>query len=238
MKILAIDTETIPNQSLPENFGFDPDTVKVGNMKDPAKIQVKLDEAKEKHSKTMSLDPAMCQLCTFCGITYDTETHKIINEVTLQVVEADKHDDLELVSTGWNTILMAHQERMPIISFNGIQFDLPVMLFRAIAQDVPVSPITYKYLTQKYNNKHHYDVMQILAGWDRQKWHKQDFYLNIFKLGSKDGFDGSMVYPTYQSGEYETIKQYCRNDVLTLCKLFTRVEPWFKVEIEENIGGK
>jgi hypothetical protein len=233
MKYLAIDIETIPSQSLPESCipQFDPSEVKIGNLKDPEKIKAKIAEEQANFeaskNKTMSLDPALCQLCTFCGVLYDTEDG-IIEETTYQLTESP--DDYDLVLNGWGTIIRAQSEKIPLVSFNGIQFDLPVMLFRAIKNDVPINTVQYKNLTAKYNNNHHYDVMQLLAGWDRQSWHGLEFYLNLFKLGNKGDMDGSKVYTAYQAEEYDKIREYCRNDVLTLCQLFNRIRHWFLTE--------
>lgn len=245
MKICCLDIETIPCQSLPTDClpQFDPAEVKVGNLKDPIKIEDKINEERKKFteglSKQMSLDPAYAQLCTFVGIEYDTETSKVLNDKTLQLIEADGHDDLELVGEAWTLIQRAYYERTPIVTFNGLYFDLPVLFFRAIRQDFPLDrPMIHRIMGQKYrDNSFHYDLMQILAGWDRNRWHSFDFYSRLFKFGDKEEFDGSMVYTAYQAKEYDKIKEYCHKEVLIMCELFTRLEPWIKNEYrEENYG--
>jgi len=238
MKIMAADIETIPNMSIPENCRpvFDPDEIKVGNMKDSVKIAAKIAEEQElfeeKLVKTMSVDPALCQVCTYVGILFDTDTGEPVSEVAQQLTAEDENDDLEIIANAWEQIHKAYQERTPLVTFNGIGFDLPVLLFRAIAQDIPVDRAMYDRLTMKYRNQYHYDLMQVLAGWDKNRWRKLEFYLNMFGLGTKGGMDGSQVYPAYMAGEYETIKTYCRGDVLGTCKLFARVAPWYYFELE------
>lgn len=232
MEILAFDIETIPSQSLPEACipQFDPEDVKMGNLKDHSKIAAKLEQEKasfaESLSKKMSLDPALAQLCTFCGIRYNAHTDKIVSEVSYQVTAEDDHDDYSAVYEGWSMIVSAYHERIPIVTFNGKSFDLPVMMFRAIQQDVPVDIKAYDALTYRYQNQHHYDLLQLLAGWERTRWHKLDFYLKLFGLKDKNDMDGSMVYTFYQAKEYDKIKEYCRNDVLSTCELFSRTYNW------------
>lgn len=238
MRILTIDCETIPNMSIPESCRptFDPDSIKLGNLKDPIKIEAKLAEEREafegKLCKTMSTDPALCQVCTFVGIEFDTDAMEPVSEVAMQLTAEDENDDLEIITNAWNQIHKAYQERIPLVTFNGIGFDLPVLLFRAICQDVPVDRVMYDRLTMKYKNQFHYDLMQALAGWDKQRWNKLEFYLNLFGIGTKGGMDGSQVYSAYMVGEYDKIKSYCRNDVMATSKLFARVAPWYYFELE------
>ena len=238
MRILTFDCETIPRMDIPESCRpqFDESEVKTGNAgTEKAREKIEKERAifEEKLVKIMSVDPALCQLCTFSGIIYETdEGGDIIEEKTIQLTAEDEHDDLEIIATAWAMIHKAYQERIPLVSFNGIGFDLPVLLFRAVVQDIPVDKVMYDRLTMKYRNQYHYDLMQVLSGWDRQRWNKLEFYLNLFGLGTKGGMSGDKVYPAYMAGDYETIKAYCRNDVLETCMLFARVAPWYYSELE------
>uniref|UniRef100_A0A6M3LDD6 Putative DNA polymerase n=1 Tax=viral metagenome TaxID=1070528 RepID=A0A6M3LDD6_9ZZZZ len=240
MRILGFDIETIPNQSIPESLKpqFNPDDIKTGNA-GPEKAMEKIEKERvifeQKLSKTMSTDPTLCQLCTFVGIIYDTDSGKSIEEIIVQVTAEDENDDYLAVTDGWKFIARAYHERIPLVSFNGIGFDLPIMFFRAMLQDVPVDGFMYNRLMMKYKNQYHYDLMQILAGWDKQRWNKLEYYLQLFGLGSKEGMSGADVYPAYMAGEFDKIRDYCRNDVLETCKLFARVAPWIYFQLE---GGK
>jgi len=240
MKIMGFDLESLPNLSIPESLKpqFDPDGIKTGNAgheKAMEKIEKERAIFEQKLSKTMSTDPTLCQLCTFVGIIYDTDTGESVEEVTVQVTADEDDDDYLAVVDGWKFISKAYHERIPLVSFNGIGFDLPVMLFRAMLQDVPLDGFMYNRLVMKYKNQFHYDLMQILAGWDKQRWNKLEYYLQLFGIGSKEGMSGADVYPAYMAGEYSKILEYCRNDVLETCKLFTRVSPWFYFQLD---GGK
>lgn len=191
MKILCADIETIPNQSLPTEClpQFCEADVKLGNTKDPAKVEEKIAEERKKWSerinKTMSLNPAFAQLCTFVGIIYDTTSEEIIKEGAYQLRDDDKDDDLDIVSNAWDFIHSAYRERIPLVTFNGILFDLSILFFRAIAQDVPIDTLMYRRLIGRYSNPCHYDLMQILANWDKQRWHTFDFYARLFGVGGK-----------------------------------------------------
>lgn len=242
MDIATIDIETIPCQNIPNECipKFDSESVKYGNLKDPVKRQAKEEEERAAFqdglTKKMSTTPTLAQLCTFVGIKYDTDKDKILEKVSIQVTKAYEADDLDAVSDGWDFIRKMYNERTPLVSFNGIGFDLPIMWHRAIAQDVPVDSFMYQRLTPRYGGPFHYDLLGILAGWtlDKMRGHNLDFFLNLFGIGSKGDMDGSKVYEAWQLGEYEKIQQYCESDVLQTCKLFQRVEAWIKIrDIQE-----
>ena len=223
MEIAAFDIETCPHQNLPAGVTpeFDPDSVKHGNTKDEDKRQAKEAQARAifKHGldKTMSLHPDLCEVITFCGVRYDT-TIGVIS----QVVTSGEPTTIE---NGWQWIKEAYKSFTPLVSFNGVNFDLPVMLHRAIDLKAPVSGRMFKDLTKRYNPQGHYDLMQILSGWDRQRYESLDFYLKRYGIGGKTG-DGSQVYGMWKKGQIKEIEEYCIGDVLKTAQLFARLELW------------
>jgi len=228
MKTITFDIETIPRQNLPEGVRpeFDPDSVKLGNVKDPSKIDDKIQKAREEFveglDKKMSLDPDLCEVVM---VSFSTDGK--MKSFGLDI------EEYERVYEAWSNIISAYQGRIPLVSFNGIGFDLPVLLHSAIRLDVPVSPFIYSAITPRYGNHHHYDLMRILTGEIHPVTGKSlDFYLQLFGLGAKSG-DGSQVYGMWQAKEYDKLKAYCEQDVLMTAKLFERVEPWIVKETEE-----
>lgn len=228
MEIIAIDIETIPHQGLPDECmpKFDPSSIKIGNC-GPEKAKAKIDAAEKKWKKAltkkMSLDPTLCQVCTFVGVHYDTESQKSKSVSSYQVSE-DIEAEYDCIYSAWDFIKKCKQEKIPLVTFSGINFDLPVLIFRAMALDIPIPQP--KYYMQKYSSVYHYDLMEILAHWDKQRWNSLDFYLRLFGLGGKGAFDGSQVYQAWKAGEYAKIQDYCMSDVMSLIALFERVEPW------------
>ena len=223
----CFDIETIPNFGMPSECipEFDESTVKLGNLKDEAKIKAKLDAARVEFElgkvKKMSVDPALCRVCTV-GFSDSDEA--------LQLEPLEDKDDLDLgeylvVKTAWTTITTKYMTRTRLVSYNGILFDLPVLWARARALDVPVDRSMYKALTQRYSHKHHCDLMQELAEWDRQRWKPLDFWLLSYGLGSKSG-DGSQVYEFWKQGKHEEIRTYCEQDVKLTAALFERTKSW------------
>jgi predicted PolB exonuclease-like 3'-5' exonuclease len=234
MIIAAFDIETIPSQELPAGLKpeFDPETVKYGNTKDLIKRQIKKDSERlafeSKLDKKMSTDPGLCQVCTFVGMKYDTEERKILKTVSIQW-GIDDNDELDVVHHGWEFIQSCYLNRHPIVTYNGIGFDLPVMIIAALRQDVVVSSLMYNALRVKWEgNIHHYDLMLMLSGWEKTRWKKMDFWLRLLGIGQKtEGMDGSEVYPAFQAEEFKKIQSYCEDDVRSTCELMARVQPYF-----------
>ena len=219
----VIDIETIPSQALPEGLvpEFDRDSVKVGNIKDSTKIEEKIIAAEiefnEGLDKKMSLDPDLCEVVCFA---FKTPNDKWVYG----------HGQPCLVGDAWDVIKGSYINHVPLVSYNGIAFDLPVLWHSAMRYNIPVSPQMYSDLTKKYQNPYHYDLMQILAGWDRTKWKPLDFYLKLFGIGEKTG-EGSEIYGWWQAQKYEKIKEHCENDCKLTAKLFERLVNWVVKEI-------
>lgn len=226
MSFCCIDLETIPSQSLPPGVKpeFDPDSVKTGNIKNERMIQDKIDIAKKDFNqaldKKMSLDPDLCEVVCFGKITPDD-------------IWIYGHDQPCLVCDAWDVIKKAYLDHIPIVSFNGIQFDLPVLWHAAMRLGIPVSPQMYSDLTKRYENRYHYDLMQILSGWDRTKWKPLDFYIKLFGIGEKAG-EGNEIYGWWKAGEYDKIREHCEADVKLTAKLFEKLEGYIVREIDSK----
>jgi len=214
MKTFFFDIETIPNPNIPAPT-FDPDEVKLGNTKDPVKIKAKLDEAelafKDGLVKKMSLDPDLCEVVSFAWNDGEdtTENISLAND---------------LVELACERITQAHLEGHVLVSFNGIGFDLPVLQRRAMLLNCKGIPGSiYQLLTKRYRPDVHFDVMQELGAWQRDKLKKQDYYLRLFNVGTVSDMNGSMVYDAWKNEEYDRIAQYCASDVDNLKALFGRI---------------
>ncbi len=241
MLIAAFDIETIPNEQLPEAAlpKFKQDV----RLKDPLKIEAAEEKFKEGLIKKMSISPNLCRVCTFVGTVHDTDTgHDIMSEsVSLQLTNDDfdpeepNFEERGLVSKAWDWITKIMMvEKIMMVSYNGVGFDIPVMTRRALLLDLPSNAIPhnafYK-LTKRYGRTHHYDIMQELAGWQRDKWESMDYYLALFGIQKvMTGWDGSMVHPAFQNGDFDKIQAYCEDDVRATIELFTRMRRFYPPE--------
>lgn len=228
MKFCCFDIETIPCQSLPKSVRpeFDLNSVKLGNIKDPVKAGEKIDGARKEFDealdKKMSLDPDLCEVVC-CSTYYDGASYTYC--------QIQQHQIIEFV---WDNIKGFYLDHIPLVSYNGIAFDLPVLLHAALKLNIPVSPRMYADLTKKYSTRYHVDLMQWFSGWDRTKWKSLDFYLNLFEIEGEKIGKGSDVYEWWKNQEYDKIREHCEQDVILTAKLFERVAPWI-IEEDETI---
>jgi predicted PolB exonuclease-like 3'-5' exonuclease len=163
IKFAVLDLETIPCQSLPPDCipAFDEASVAVGNLKDLFKIREKIDEARAKFDadldKRLSVDPDFCEVC--CAVTINCSAE---GETFCWTNRPD--GEYHLLINVWDWISQLVLAGIPLVTFNGLTFDLPVLIKRAIYNDVSVSPRLIKTLLsrQEYNSTH-YDLMQLLA---------------------------------------------------------------------------
>jgi predicted PolB exonuclease-like 3'-5' exonuclease len=233
-KYLVLDIETIPAQSLPEGCVpvFDETQVKLGVLKDRFKIEAKIEEERMKFesdiSKRMSLDPDLCEVCAV--VTLDSTTGYTTGAWTSVGM-----NDFDVVYETWDKIRSAHSNNVPIVTFNGKSFDIPVLVRRAMFLDISVAPGMVADLLnpRRYysSTQHHIDLMEILgmrnAFSGRPEFKSLAYYLRRFEIGEKmEGMTGADVYPLWKEGSYSKIVDYCSQDVLKTRDLYERVSPW------------
>ena len=230
----VLDLETIPNPNLPEDCWpkfNEADVAIPANWKDPFKISEKIEQAKQKFEqdvdKTMSVNPDFCMVC--CAVLYYYDGK---GQVICDPIAHDDSSEFMLISGVWEHIRKLYQENIPVVTFNGISFDVPVLVRRAMFSDISVAPaMIANLLKRQEQNRHHYDLMQMLAFRSpfsgKMEFKGLNYYLKRFGLGSKtNGMDGSMVFPLWKEGRFDEIKTYCTGDVEQTAALFRRVSPW------------
>jgi predicted PolB exonuclease-like 3'-5' exonuclease len=110
--------------------------------------------------------------------------------------------------------------RPRLVSFNGRNFDLPVMKFRAMKYGVS-APWLYRSgdkwnsYQSRYSSDWHCDLLDVLKDHGAmQGGLKMNEIGTVLGLPGKLGVDGSMVAGLYDEGEVEAIRNYCETDVL------------------------
>jgi predicted PolB exonuclease-like 3'-5' exonuclease len=241
MMIAAFDVETIPSQNLSPEAApqFSLEDVKYGNAKKPdARRRAEIESEqkwKEGLDKRMALDGDLCNVVTFCGMKFDTELGDIKSKTVMQMKD-DPEDELEIVHEAWDFIRGNYMGEIPLVSFNGIGFDLEsILIRRAMILDIPLGHNPrrmIKDLTYRKDNETHYDLQIELVGYYPEAGKSLDFYTKLFGLGVKGapGYSGEFgakdVYPAWQAAHYDKIAAYCEQDVLLTALLFQRVEHW------------
>lgn len=228
--IVAFDLETIPLQNLPDDMMPKPDMedCKYGNAKDVLKRKAIEEEFVRKFydqlDKRMATDPDFCQIVAFVGRDLETGAE-------LRLAAPDSLDETALVIQVWAFLKYHVMLRdAQVVSFNGIFFDVPVLLRRAMYLDVSVDPaLSFRLMQRQEKNRVHHDLMQILglrspfSG--KMEVKSLDAWLKRFGISGKTG-TGSQVYEWWTQDDMGRILDYCAEDVRATLELYERVEPW------------
>lgn len=120
-----------------------------------------------------------------------------------------------------------------LVSWNGKGFDLPVLHYRALLHGVNA----HRYWEHgdednsfRYNNylsRYHYrhtDLMDVLAGYEPRAVAPLHEIAVMLGFPGKLGMDGSQVWPAYQAGEIQRIRDYCETDVVNTYLIYLRFQ--------------
>ena len=120
-----------------------------------------------------------------------------------------------------------------LVSWNGSGFDLPVLHYRALMHGIQaptyweVGEQRSEFRWSNYLNRFHYrhiDLMDVLAGYQNKAFAPLDEIASLLGFPGKMGMDGSQVWPAYQAGQLQNIRDYCETDVLNTYGVFLKFE--------------
>lgn len=126
MKTIALNIETGANRAMLTDLP-DPE-VKLGNTKDPTKIEAKLREAKEKQLPRMALDPFYGQVIC-CSLAVRKP-----EGVKCATAFSAIHGEQTVIEWVWKKLT---ESPCRLVTFNGSGFDLPYLVARSIINDIP-----------------------------------------------------------------------------------------------------
>lgn len=176
---LAFDIETAVDEHAAKDVP--PPEVAVGNIRDPAKIRDKQDEARRKQRDRLALEPHFARVIAI-GLAWHTInevvetgrkelTDEISTRAHLLFMEPDALDMGPSEQNNHEFMLLSHfwtrvQNFPGILTFNGAGFDLPFLMRRSLL--LGVDPVRfeinkYRVIERQCN---HIDIMQLLHAWE------------------------------------------------------------------------
>jgi hypothetical protein len=133
-------------------------------------------------------------------------------------------DERAILEAFWDTVRGGRDWRW--VTYNGLAFDLPFLLRRSIY--LGVAPTT-GLPTRPFAPDSHFDVMRMLANWERTEAVRLDIVAELLGLSkSPAGMEGSQVLGLWRAGRIDEIAAYCLGDVRLTYDVFLRVEPYFR----------
>lgn len=169
--------------------------------------------------KTFSLSPLHGRVVAV-GMAWETETGEMDSDALLAETGAD---EAALLSAFWERASMAD----PLVTWNGAGFDVPFLLTRSAILGVTNTPSG---LLKRYALDAHYDVKQVVCGFDSQRMRSAGNSLSdwatAFGMSAKIAH-GSHVYAMYREGRFADIGAYAADDARLTLALYHRVAPVF-----------
>jgi hypothetical protein len=128
-------------------------------------------------------------------------------------------DERALLAEFWR---IASHKGVRLVSFNGRQYDGPVLMVRSAQHGLAPS---LNLLGNRYSLTPHCDLMEVFSffGAWRERYNL-DYWCRRFDVESPKGsIDGSQVGRAYREGRIEEIGEYCLRDVRATAELYSHV---------------
>ena len=124
-------------------------------------------------------------------------------------------NEKQMLEKFWSLVTRAEQ----VISFNGRCFDLPFLMLRSAILKIAPS---LNFLTSRYNNRLHIDLLEELTFHGLIRKFNLDFYCNAFGIDSpkSGGICGMDIKELYKAGKVKEIAVYCGRDVKATYELY------------------
>lgn len=132
--------------------------------------------------------------------------------------------ETSILTSFWEYLGRVRPERF--VTFNGKSFDFPYIRIRSAVLAVgPTMPLP----TRRYSTHPHFDVREVLAGYDSRRKGNLDYFCAVFGIPSpKLHLDGSLVAEAFREGRIEEIVRYCLDDCRATAALYERLRPFFE----------
>ncbi|MBN1585987.1 MAG: 3'-5' exonuclease [Candidatus Omnitrophica bacterium] len=211
---LIFDTESIPDGRLLATVKYPKD--KLSSEEAIARAQQEALDATEGKSNFL---PVTFQIPVAIAVGKVDKSFRLTEIVNL---DAPKYEPRKMVADFWAGV---ETYASVLVTFNGRQFDLPLLELAAFRYGIPaVNHFTKRYGTRDRYGKMHLDLMEWFSNYGAI-WRFTGGLNLVSKLLGKPGkmeTTGQMVYDMYKAGELQEINQYCMFDVLDTYFVFLR----------------
>lgn len=201
---LAFDIETCP---MPECQQYLTEPIEApSNYKDPFKIAAYIEEKRRTQIEKAALDLDLCEIVAIGWQDADEAG---------QVLTREHFSERALLTHFWQ----AAWDVRPLLGFNCLHFDLPVLLRRSLYLNVHAP----KLQIDKYRHDGVIDVADVLTYNGRMPWRSLGFYAKRFGLAYDDRVDGERISQLVAEQRWSEIAEHCMGDVTTTTALAQRI---------------
>lgn len=212
--IAAFDIETIPDlgamDALPE-----PEAAK--NIKDPEKIKADIAKKKAAQADKLALSPWTGRVCAYA---LECDNAELVACGAVETLDVD--NERELIEE----VFYMLGKLDVLVTYNGIGFDIPFLYTRAMLLDINPKLITKKFdeMTRRYQLHPHIDLMQVLSGWNSQRFTKLDLVAQRMFGEGKTEREYSEYRQAIEDGFSDAIRQDVKNDADLTWRIYQRCQ--------------
>lgn len=205
---------------------FDPASVKVGNLKDQAKIEQKVESARQEHEARAARFDQDCIEAEakhwdeqFAKAALAPETGRVCAIGFLSdagragMLFDHSSTEEQIIRQFWKQFAKCRTTSRPMVGFNSNRFDIPFLVRRSwyLGIDVPGSVFT----PTGYVGQTFIDLLDRWQCGDRRQWISLDVVCRVCGLpGKPDDCTGAMFYSLLDDPETRPIAEsYLRNDL-------------------------
>ena len=114
--------------------------------------------------------------------------------------------------------------RPQLVTFNGSSFDLPVLRYRAMINEVSAPGLSFRPYFNRYTEDA-LDLCDVLSSFAPHTKASLNELSRIMGLpGKPDGIDGAEVERYFREGKIKEIAEYCETDVVNTYRVWLRYE--------------
>lgn len=226
--VFDIETAPLPRETLlPQLPPFDRESVKVGNIKDPALIEAKIKAAEENHERDFfekaALSPLTGQVAAIGCLTWKAGEMGGVIDTQLSDDLSDRESERKLLVGFWDKFRAGFEgdDRTLFVGFNIIDFDLPFLVTRSRIVDVPVPPTLFRFENNRFSYSSRFIDLRLLYLAGRKPTttvSNLDAISRGFGIGEKNG-SGADFAGLLASGDVAKATEYLANDLILTAKL-------------------
>ena len=218
MNVLAFDIETIPDVATGRRL-YD-----LEGLNDADVARVMFEKRREETGESEFLRHHLHRVVTISAVLRHGDSLRVWSLGDAEASEA------ELVRRFFDGI---EKFTPTLVSWNGGQFDLPVLHYRALLHGIAAprywdtGDLDRDFRWNNYLSRfheRHTDLMDVLAGYQVRAMASLDDIALLLGLPGKMGVSGADVWRNYCAGKLEEIRNYCETDALNTYLIYLRWE--------------
>lgn len=205
MRYRILDIETVPH---PNAQQWAEPVKPAGNLKDPEKIKADIAERQRKQADEFGLDPDCCRIVAlgFHDVGYGDPAVYLMSD------EFEEREQLKLFWASWKDVDRHSWQDggsgAAMVTFNGLRFDLPVLMRRSMYLEVP-----HPWLSLDRYRTPHIDLWQKLSFNGAIDAHSLAFYAKRLGIGTLDKVAGSDIAKLAAEQRWQEIHDHCLSDI-------------------------